>query len=268
MTVRRWAINSKSKKSLAALAATVLAAVILVMALPPETAGVEDREPATLVQSDEYRFLEGTELETAVTVITGKKAGAAIYVVAGLHGDERAGWIAADRLRNISLEAGTLYVVSPANRYGAEQDKRLTKEERDLNRNFPGDPKGCDAERIAAAVYEDINEKAPVLVLDLHEARPEEGEQDALGNSLICQSLDGISDMVLELMEESGRGVVGSSPLTLYGSPPMGSINRVVTQELQIPVITVETFREEELEQRIENHLEIVGFILEFYGLR
>lgn len=218
--------------------------------------------------SDTYRVLPGTGLENTVTVKKGKKEGALVYIVAGIHGDESAGWMAAERLKKLRPKSGTVYLLSPANRYGAEHDQRLTKEKRDLNRNFPGDPEGCDAEQIAAAIYADIREKQPDLVLDLHEAVSGTEGKDALGNSIICQSMEKSGDLVLEILTESELGTFGEVPFTLYGSLPPGSINRVVTEELGIPVITVETCREEELECRIKKQLAIAGFILKYLGIQ
>lgn len=215
----------------------------------------------------EYSLLEGTELELKVTVLSGQSKEPSIYLVGGIHGDEIAGWMAADRWKEEKLQNGSLYIVSPANRYGAEHRKRKTKEERDLNRNFPGDADGCDAERIAAAIYQDIGEKQPELVLDLHEATAEEG-RDFLGNSLICQSMEKDGDLILDLLDASSRGELTSGKLTLYGSPPPGSINRVVTEALGIPVITVETDREEALETRIRNQMEIVEYVLQYFEMK
>ena len=65
--------------------------------------------------------------------------------------------------------------------------------------------------------------------------------------------------MVLELLMQTA--------FTLYGSPPSGSINRTVTDELGSPVITVETFRGDEMEVRIEKHLEVTDFVLTYCGL-
>ena len=65
--------------------------------------------------------------------------------------------------------------------------------------------------------------------------------------------------LVLELLMQTA--------FTLYGSPPSGSINRTVTDELGIPVITVETFRGDEMEVRIEKHLEVTDFVLTYCGL-
>lgn len=212
-----------------------------------------------------YRLLPDSELEIPVFERKGGESGPVIYVAGGTHGDETAGWQAAIELRRAELQAGTLYVAAPLNAYGAEHDRRKTRQDRDLNRNFPGGPDGCDAEQIAWAVFQDIREKQPDLVLDLHEARVPEGKRDDLRSAIICQDVQPVGDLVLDLLEafrEEDR------PLTLYGSPPAGSLNRTVTEELNIPVITVETGRDEELSRRVERQLAIVEYVLSWYDMQ
>lgn len=246
-----------------------LALVLLAGCVPSASRTGADSAPEPVPpEREEYLLLAGTEWENTVCVLRGEEDGPAVYVVAGLHGDETAGWTAAGRLKDGPLRAGTLYILSPANLYGAEHDQRTTRSGRDLNRNFPGDPEGSDARRIAAAIYEDIRDKAPALVLDLHEAREPQGERDDLGNSVIVQSLDGVEDLVMNILLDSGDGSLCASPFDLFSSPPEGSLNRTVTLELGIPTLTVETAREEELEQRVGNHLELVDYILRFYAMR
>ena len=226
-------------------------------------------------QTETYLIGEGTVGENTVHVLRGAEEGPVIYIVAGVHGDEQAGWRAGNLIKDITLKAGTLYIVSPANRYGAQQDQRRTKDERDLNRNFPGSPDGWDGEKIAYAIYSDIEDKMPDMVLDLHEARPKDDDYaslgynyDALGNSLICYTLDGIGELVLDAILESEMGNLCANPLTLYGTPPSGSVNHTVNTLLGIPAITIETLRSEPLAQRVRNHLELVEFALEHYGMR
>ena len=225
--------------------------------------------------TEEYTLAPGTDGENTVTVLRGQDEGPAVYIVAGVHGDEQAGWRAGNLVKTASVKAGTVYIVSPANRYGAQNDQRRTKALWDLNRSFPGVPDGNDAEQIAHAIFADIQDKQPDIVLDLHEAIPKEDDYeklgsnyDALGNSLICQSLDGIGDLVLDAMLRSEEGTLCASPLVLYGSPPAGSVNHTVVEQLGIPAITVETLRSEPLSQRVRNQLEIVEFVFAYYGLR
>lgn len=206
--------------------------------------------------------------EISVTVLRGEAHGPTVYVVAGIHGDEVAGWRAGNLLKDAHLRAGTLCIISPANAYGAEHDQRKTAEERDLNRNFPGDADGCDAERIAEVIFTDLARRQPELLLDLHEAHEASGEgADALGNSLICDAVGDTGELIWELLLASENGTLCASALTLYGSPPRGSINRTVTEQLEIPAITVETLRTEPLAQRVRNHLEIVKYVLQYENM-
>lgn len=225
--------------------------------------------------TEQYTLAPGTDGENTVVVLRGAEEGPTVYIVAGVHGDEQAGWRAGNLVKEATMKAGTVYIVSPANLYGAQNDQRRTKALWDLNRSFPGSPDGCDAEQIAHAIFTDIRDKAPDIVLDLHEAVPKEDDYeklgsnyDALGNSLICQSLDEIGDLVLEAILQSEAGQLCANPLVLYGSPPSGSVNHTVVEQLEIPAITVETLRSEPLSQRVRNQLEIVEFVFEYYGLR
>lgn len=47
----------------------------------------------------------------------------------------------------------------------------------------------------------------------------------------------------------------------------MDEINRTVTEQLEIPAITVETLRTEPLAQRVRNHLEIVKYVLQYENM-
>lgn len=235
--------------------------------LTPADFGCMEEEYPT--RHSTYTLLPGDELENTVHVLTGQEEGPLIYVVGGTHGDELAGWYAGTLLQGAAIKAGTVCLAAPLNRYGAEHDQRRTKDGWDLNRHFPGDAQGNDAQRIAEALYQDIEEKQPVLVLDLHEARLHTDGRDNLGNSIICQDIQPIADLVLALLEDSASGALDlSHSLDLYGSPPQGSLNAEVTQGLGIPVITVETLRAEALNVRVRNQLCLAEYIFLWYNMR
>lgn len=219
-------------------------------------------------QHSQYTLLEGSPFEMTVCCLEGEKDGPAIYVVGGIHGDELAGWYAGTLLKQVDLYAGTLYVLAPANLYGAQENQRETKSGRDLNRAFPGTKSGWDAQQIANGIFSDLKEKNPALVLDLHEAHPGSDRSDALGNSIIVENMNGdFGTLVLETLLRSEDGELWSQPLTLYTAPPEGSINQTVSTTLAIPTITVETLRSESMEQRVKNHLTFVEYILTQYGM-
>ncbi len=213
-------------------------------------------------EEERYFIAEGTEWENTVVVRRGAQEGPSVYIVGGIHGDETAGWTAANLLKEVCPKAGTVYILSPANVYGAEHDKRTTRSDRDLNRNFPGDPEGWDAERIAASIYADVEACSPDLLIDLHETKgPQESapERDDLRNAVIVNDVAQISDLVWELTVEGD--------LTLMGSPPEGSVNRAVSEQLGIPAVTLETWRGEVLKERVARQIRFVEKVLTFYGM-
>ena len=218
--------------------------------------------------SESYPIQNGNAYENTIIALKGENEGASIYVVAGLHGDETAGFIAGNLLKELTLRSGVLYILSPANQYGALHGQRETKSGFDPNRHFPGKEDGTDAEAMDAAIFADIKEKAPDLVLDLHEAEAAQNGSDSLGNSIICDDVSLSGDLVWEILLASENGTLGGETLSLYAGAPKGSLNYTVTRELGIPVITIETKSEEQLVQRVGMHLRIVEFILNQYGMR
>ena len=87
------------------------------------------------------------------------------------------------------IKRGTLYILSPANKTGAEDKTRFVRNSGDLNRSFPGDITSEElSERIAAVIFKEMEAKKPDFILDLHEARWELGGHstgNGLGNTLI-----------------------------------------------------------------------------------
>ena len=140
-------------------------------------------------------------------------------------------------------------------------------EQQDLNRSFPGDPNGTMAERVADSIYQDIAKVDPIFLFDLHEARANKSDRDFLGSSLIYTSLDKMSDMYMDLLMATETGDLCSERFNFYGPGPVGSINNTVTTNLEIPTITVETYRGYPLERRIGDQLAIVQYVLTYYGL-
>lgn len=222
------------------------------------------------VETSTYLIGEGTQVENEVMVIEGREEGPAVYLVAGIHGDEIAGWMTGNLVKKVGIKAGTLHILSPANRWGANADPRTryVTQDQDLNRSFPGNPKGTMAEQAADTIYRDVQRVAPVFLFDLHEARANVEDRDFLGSSLIYTSLDQMSDMYLELLMATESGELCSERFNFFGPGPIGSINNTVTTGLEIPTITVETYRGYELERRIGDQLAIVEFVLTYYGLR
>ena len=220
------------------------------------------------VETSTYKLMECALTETEVLQIHSANDGPCVYVVGAVHGDERAAWYAALLLREATISCGDLYILAPANANGVGNLTRYVTGRQDLNRSFPGDPSGNEAERLADAIFSDIADKKPSIVLDLHEAIVLTQDRDFLGSTYIFTDLAGMEDLFFDLLAATGDGDICHNEFGFNGPGPEGSINATVTRSLRIPVITVETFRGFSIERRVYDQLDTVQFVLEYLGMR
>jgi succinylglutamate desuccinylase len=86
-----------------------------------------------------------------------------VYVNACTHGNERVGYDIIESLKSVSLLRGTL-LTNIANKKAFDQNVRFI--DHDLNRIFPGNPKGSFEERLACELLPII--QAADIVIDIH----------------------------------------------------------------------------------------------------
>jgi hypothetical protein len=226
------------------------------------------------VSVSSYKIMEGEISETEVVHVHSEKEGPTIYIVGAVHGDEKAAWYTAILMEKATISSGDLYILAPANANGAKNDSRYVTGRQDLNRSFPGDPEGNEAEQLAYAIYSDIEDKNPDLVLDLHEAIVYNSSRDFLGSTYIFTDLSVFANeydmdvMFLDLLFATEDGTICHNAFGSTGPGPEGSINATVTNELGIPVITVETFRGFDIYRRVYDQLDTIQFILEYLEMR
>ena len=111
-----------------------------------------------------------TSLSMPVKVISGRLAGPVMFVSAAIHGDELNGVEIIRRLlkrKVLRSLRGTLLAVPIVNVHGFLDQSRYLPDRRDLNRSFPGSPKGSIAARLANTFTQQIVTKAD-LGIDLH----------------------------------------------------------------------------------------------------
>ena len=109
-------------------------------------------------------------LTMPVQVIRGRKPGPSLFVSAAIHGDELNGVEVIRRLlalKSLRSVRGTLLAVPIVNVHGFLDQSRYLPDRRDLNRSFPGSPKGSIAARLANLFITEIVERADYGV-DLH----------------------------------------------------------------------------------------------------
>lgn len=111
-----------------------------------------------------------TDMSLPVEVIRARKPGPTMFISAAIHGDELNGIEIIRRLlrmKSFKLTSGTLIAVPIVNVYGMLNQSRYMPDRRDLNRSFPGSPKGSMTGRLAHLFLSEIVSKCD-FGIDLH----------------------------------------------------------------------------------------------------
>lgn len=225
----------------------------------------EEEYPVTV---SSYTIAQGSAAETTVWHIHSENEGPTIYISGGIHGDERAAWYAGVLMKDCTISCGDLYVLSQANIIGANKVSRRVSGTDDPNRFFPGDPNGTLTQVLDYAIFSDIQDNNPDLVLDLHEAIVVSKSREFLGSTYIFTTLEDIDMLIFDLLAATEDGDICHNAFSATGPGPAGSLNSTVSNVLGIPVITVETFRGFDIYRRVYDQLDTIQFILEYYGMR
>ncbi|MBE3098827.1 MAG: succinylglutamate desuccinylase/aspartoacylase family protein [Planctomycetes bacterium] len=137
------------------------------------TQGLAPRADVNVKQTSGL-LAEGTEWETPYYILESGIPGPTLLVTGGVHGDEPAGYRAAEEIRHWPLKRGRLIVVPRVNTPGLKAGTRWLPGEaeatRNANRNFPktGAPNTA-VSLIVRALWEFIQAQSPDWVADLHE---------------------------------------------------------------------------------------------------
>lgn len=163
-----------------------------------------------------------------VRVVAGQATGPKLFIVAGLHGDERVGIAIADEVAE-TLDArfvhGVVYIVARAAETAVKQKLRNLPECPDLNRCFPGSRQGGAAHEVAWHLFHDIVSKCDFGV-DLHAA--------GVGRTSIPHARGNLGNhYVRRLCESFGASVI------LDCSGPPRSLRRAAT-DFGVPTFAFE----------------------------
>ncbi|MBD3782678.1 MAG: succinylglutamate desuccinylase/aspartoacylase family protein [Micrococcales bacterium] len=116
------------------------------------------------------RLVTGADVELPVRVVHGREDGPTVWVDAAIHGDEAVG-VEVVRQVVAGLDPktlrGTLIAVPIVNVLGFSVGERYLPDRRDLNRSFPGSPRGSLAARIAHLFMTEVVDQCEVGI-DLH----------------------------------------------------------------------------------------------------
>jgi predicted deacylase len=114
--------------------------------------------------------MEGFAVPVPVIVVNGKGPGPVLCLTAAVHGDELNGIEVTRRvLDDLDVEElkGAVIAVPIVNIQGFYRGSRYLPDRRDLNRHFPGNPRGSAATRMAHSFFTEVVRHCSALI-DLH----------------------------------------------------------------------------------------------------
>ena len=181
-------------------------------------------------------LFEGVPVSTPVLVVNGALPGPTLCLTAAVHGDELNGIEIVRRVLhdiNPSRLSGAVIGVPIVNVQGFRRGSRYLPDRRDLNRYFPGNPRGSAAARIAHSLFTDVIAHCDALV-DLHT-----GSFERANLPQIRADLRNPDVVTLTL----GFG----SMVVLHSEPTVGTLRHAATMA-GIPAVTVEAGGPSQLE--------------------
>lgn len=180
--------------------------------------------------------------------VRGASPGPTLVVTANLHGDECVGIGVIHALLPVlerNLRAGAVHLFPSLNPEGLKhRSRRLPSDSRDLNRLFPGDPRGSPAERHADVIWKKLLAVRPTAVLDLH-SDTHASIPYALVDRPVALPVDVADPMRRKLAgmaHATGLAVILEYPDPQYRTFHLDrSLTGCLVNKAGIPAITVET---------------------------
>lgn len=215
----------------------------------------------------DYFIMKDTRYESSVYYINNHKK-TKVLIIAGIHGNEIAGIEAAEKILRDKPDWANFIVIPKANSEAIKLKERNPYYMSDLNRAFPGRQNGTDTEILAYEIFKIIENEEPDFVIDLHEwGKKYDEDSRYLSNGLILSSLDLKFWQIVEKVYNKHILNNNSTKLMLSISPLNGSLNKEIAEKLDIPVLTIESNMNDNLEDRINFHLYTIENIIKKFEM-
>lgn len=217
----------------------------------------------------------GTTWETRWHVIETGIPGPTVLIVGGIHGNEPAGFRAADQVRHWPINRGKLIVIPKVNRLGVEAnmrwspDHRNDREARDLNRNFGTLEQPNPRTDHCRAVWKFIESERPEWIFDLHEGFDfHRVNPKSVGSSVIAFPDQTKFATKLQMAVNAKIPEELQFDLLDRSGPVAGSLARAGREKLGANSFILETtFKNQPISKRARQHRIMVSTALQELGM-
>jgi len=217
----------------------------------------------------ELTLMKDTPYATPAYVYKASVEGPAVMVVGGVHGNEPAGSLAAQKFCDVDLLKGTLIVIPKANITALAAEVRTLPETGDLNRSYPGKKAGTPAEEITYEIVQLMQQYKVAMVLDLHEGYAFNTEEPKSVGETILPGKDDISTILaIDAMEHVNKQITDpKKKFSVLANPIAGSTAYYANTVLKVPAFTIETSSRQPLEDRVKYSFTIASFLVASQGV-
>lgn len=196
-------------------------------------------------------ILPGTKNATPYYVVKGSKPGPTVMIVGGVHGNEEAGYTAAGKVKNYSIDRGTLVVVPQANKVAINAGRRTTSAG-DLNRQFPKSKSDKADTALAREIFKLIPKYGVDYLMDLHEGiNYYRSNTGSVGQTVIYYPTKNAGTLANKIYSSVNAGMTGVRRFTVLKYPVPGSLARAAGEVYNIPSFIFETCDNPSLSTRV-----------------
>ncbi len=242
---------------------------------PTVSIGQSSETQQSTIQIDSGVLGENTNWSTPWYRIDSGTKGPTVLIIGGVHGNEPAGFRAANQIRNWPITSGKIVVMPKLNRLGLSANMRWipefrnNKEMRDLNRVFPRNDNPDPQTELANSVWDFVKSQQPDWVFDLHEGFDfHQINSKSVGSSVI--SFPSNSAFAAALVTSVNNQVDSKKHFVLLDDkgPVNGSLARASEERLDAKAFIVETtFKDQPISLRTHQHRLIISTALNRIGL-
>jgi len=205
----------------------------------------------------------GSKYATELYIVESGKPGPVVMIVGGVHGSETAGYTAAAKVKNWTIDKGTLLVLPQANRRAIEKHVREIDGEGNLNRLFPDSSGETPKHPLASAIWSAIRQYDVDWLMDMHEGIDYSKTSSSVGQSLIYYPNSATKKMTSNIAAGLNQDIKSSSKkFSLFDLPIKGSLARAAGQFLGVHSFIFETCDNPSLSVRVNFHLQAAQTLL------
>ena len=213
---------------------------------------------------------KGTIYATNLYVINSGVPGPVVMIVGGVHGNETAGYKAADQVRNYSIKKGILLVLPQANKRAVAAHTRSIGGA-DLNRDFPTSASDSSDSTLAREIFKIVKSYDVDWLMDMHEGANYQRitSSTSVGESLIYYPDTQTKTIATSIVNTLNKGISTSyKDFTLLRYPTAGSLSKAAAVVCGSNTFIFETCSRDPLSTRINYQLKAANMLLSYLNMK